>query len=166
MAGPLGAWRVRPGALPHPVCELAGDPLGGLETSDYQVMTAFIDTDVLVRHLTGEPDGLARRARALLESGETLILTDIVCAELVYVLESVYGVRRERLARLVRAVIGFESIVCADEPVLLRCIELYEATSLHFADSYLVADAEITGARKVASFDRAIDKIPSVERIG
>ena len=128
-------------------------------------MTAFIDTDVLVRHLTGEPDGLARRARALLESGETLILTDIVCAELVYVLESVYGVGRERLDRLVRAVIGFESIVCADEPAL-RCIELYEATSLQFADSYLVAGAEITGARKVASFDRAIDKILCVERIG
>ncbi|MDP8942673.1 MAG: hypothetical protein M3N16_00905 [Actinomycetota bacterium] len=49
--------------------------------------------------------------------------------------------------------------------LLLRALELYEQERLHFAEAYLVASAEINGDGAVASFDRAIDRIPSVTRI-
>ena len=53
-------------------------------------MSAFVDTNVLVRHLTGDPADLAARATAYLGSAQGLLLTDLVAAETVYLLESFY----------------------------------------------------------------------------
>jgi len=50
-------------------------------------------------------------------------------------------------------------------PLLLRAVALYEGEWLHFADAYLVAGAETTGVGKVASFGKAISRIPTVEKI-
>lgn len=44
-------------------------------------MTAFVDTNILVRHLTGDPPRLATRATAFLATGRRLYLTDLVVAE-------------------------------------------------------------------------------------
>ena len=48
-------------------------------------MTAIIDTNVLVRHLTGDPPEMAARATAYLETEQELLLTDLIVAETVYV---------------------------------------------------------------------------------
>jgi predicted nucleic-acid-binding protein len=93
------------------------------------------------------------------------MLVDLVVAEVVYVLESIYEVERERVAELLRAAIGFPAIVVADEALLLRTLELYEQYRIHFAESYLAAHAELSGVGTVASFDRAIDRVPTVQRL-
>jgi predicted nucleic-acid-binding protein len=103
---------------------------------------AFLDTNILMRHLTGEPPAQARRATAFLERAEELLLPDLIVAEAVYVLESFYEVERSRVAQLVRSIIGFPAIVVVDEPLLLRALEVYEVDQLDFADAYLVASAE------------------------
>lgn len=128
-------------------------------------MSAFLDTNVLIRHLTGDPPEQARRATAFLAQADELLLADLIVAEAVFVLESFYGVRRDRVAELVRSVIAFPAIVVVDAALLLRAIELYEVDRLDFAEAYLVASAETTGVGAVASFDRSIDKIASVQRI-
>ncbi len=128
-------------------------------------MTAFLDTNILIRHLTGDPPEQARRATAFLAAADELLLPDLIAAEVVFVLESFYEVERERVAELVRAVIGFPSIVVVDALLLLRTLEVYEVNRLDFAEAYLVANAEASGVARVASFDRSIDKSATVERI-
>jgi predicted nucleic acid-binding protein len=44
-------------------------------------MTAFVDTNVLVRHVTGDPPDRARRATAYLAGADRLFLVDLVVAE-------------------------------------------------------------------------------------
>ena len=127
-------------------------------------MTAFVDTNVLVRHLTGDPPEQAARAAAYLEAAEVLLLPDLILAETAYVLESFYRAPRSQVATALRAVIGFPAIRVVDEALLLRAIELYETEHLDFAESYLVACAEATGVGVVASFDRSIDRVPSIRR--
>jgi predicted nucleic acid-binding protein len=56
-----------------------------------------------------------------------------------------------------------ESCVSVDAAVLLRAVEVYETERLDFAEAYLVACAETTGIKKIASFDRSIDR--SIDRI-
>jgi predicted nucleic acid-binding protein len=63
-------------------------------------VTAFVDTNILVRHLTGDPPELAERATRFLAEAQQLLLADLVVAEMVYVLESYYEVQRERVAKL------------------------------------------------------------------
>ena len=128
-------------------------------------MSAFIDTNILVRHLTGDPPDTAQRATRFLASEHGLLLVDLVVAETVYVLESFYEAPRRQVAEAIRSLIAFDSIVCVDPPLLLRAVEVYETDRLDFAEAYLVACAETTEVGRVASFDRAVDRMDTVERV-
>lgn len=128
-------------------------------------MSAFIDTNVIVRHLTGDPPEMAQRATRFLASERELLLTDLVAAETVYVLESFYRAPRGQVAEAIRSLIAFDSIVCVDAALLLRAVEIYETDGLDFAEAYLIACAESTEVRRVASFDRSIDRVDTIERI-
>ena len=107
---------------------------------------------------------MAERATALLASGERLLLADLVLAECVYVLESFFELKRERVATLMRAVLGHPSIATVDAQSLLRALEVYETARIDFAEAYLIAQAEATGVGEIASFDRAIDRVTTVIR--
>jgi predicted nucleic acid-binding protein len=128
-------------------------------------VSAFVDTNILVRHLTGDPPEQAARASRFLAATDELLLADLVVAEVVYVLESFYEVPRARVAELVRAIIAFPAIVVLDAAMLLRALEVYETARLDFAEAYLVAQAERSGVGAVASFDKAIDRVTTVRRI-
>lgn len=128
-------------------------------------MSAFVDTNILIRHLTGDPPAMAARASAYLQTESELLLTDLVVAETVYVLESVYDVSRTQVAEAMRSLIALVSVITVDPALLLRTLEIYEMDGVHFADSYLVACAETTGVNRVASFDRSIDRVGTIERV-
>ena len=108
---------------------------------------------------------MAKRATKFLASATELILVDLVVAECVYVLESFYEVERPRVAELMRAALAMPTISAVDSDLLLRALELYEHERLDFAEAYLVASAEATGIGAVASFDKSIDRVSSVNRI-
>ena len=128
-------------------------------------MTAFLDTNILVRHLTGDPPDMAARATAYLQSETHLLLADLVAAETVYVLESFYETPRDQISQAIRSLVAFDPVVCVDPALLLRAIEVYEMDRVDFAEAYLVACAESTGVGRIASFDRSLDRVHSVERI-
>jgi predicted nucleic-acid-binding protein len=128
-------------------------------------LRAFADTNVLVRHLTGDPPEQASRATDFLRDAEALVLADVIFAEAVYVLESFYELERDQVAELMRAVIGFPAIIVLDASVLLRALEVYETQRIDFAEAYLVACAEASGVGAVASFDRSIDRVATVRRV-
>ena len=128
-------------------------------------MTAFVDTNILVRHLTGDPPDMAARATAYLEAESELLLTDLVAAETVYVLESFYEAPRPQVAQALRSLLAFRSVASVDPALLLRAAEVYESDRIDFAEAYLVACAETTGVAKIASFDRSLDRVASIQRV-
>jgi predicted nucleic-acid-binding protein len=108
---------------------------------------------------------MARRATAYLRRERELLLTDLITAETVYVLESFYEAPRDEIAQAIRSLVAFESIVCVDPGLLLRAVGVYETERIDFAEAYLVACAESTDVGRVVSFDRSIDRVETVERI-
>ena len=108
---------------------------------------------------------MAARSTTYLRQARELLLTDLVAAETVYVLESFYEAPRDEVAQALRSLIAFDSIVCVDPALLLRAVEVYETDRVDFAEAYLVACAETTGVGKIASFDRSIDRVDTIERI-
>lgn len=128
-------------------------------------MSCFVDTNVLVRHLTADPPAMAERATAFLAEAELLLLADLIVAETIYVLESFYEAPRRQIATAMRSLLALRSVRTVDPAVLLRSIEVYEVERLDYAEAYLVAVAESTGVGRVASFDRSIDRVTTVERI-
>ena len=128
-------------------------------------MTAYVDTNVLVRHLTGEPPEQASRARRYLESEEHLLLPDLIVAEVAYVLTSFYNYDRAQVAAALRTAVTWNGIRVSDLDMLVRAAEIYERHRLDFADAYLIALAEATDVGAVVSFDRDIDRPGTVIRI-
>ena len=128
-------------------------------------MRALLDTNVLIRHLTGEPSGQAARSTAFLKGRHELILPDLIVAEMVYVLGSVYGRSRSEVVSAVGSLLALPIVLVSDPPLLLRALELYASSKLDFAESYLVATAERTGVGRVVSFDRALDAVSTIARI-
>ena len=126
-------------------------------------LTAFLDTNVLIRRFTGDPRyGEARDAA--LPSGEPLLLSDLIVPGVRDVSSPSTNVGRERVSELMRAAIAFPSIATIDPSLLLRPLEIDEVDRLDFADLYLVAQAEATGVGEILSIERAIDRVPIVKR--
>lgn len=128
-------------------------------------MSVLLDTNVVLRYLTRDPPAQATRGETFLRRSRELVLLEIVVAEMVYVLDSVYGWPRQRTAEAIRSLLALPSIVAQGREVLLRAADVYEHTKIHFSEAYLVAAAELTGARRIASFDRDLDRVTTVERI-
>jgi predicted nucleic-acid-binding protein len=127
-------------------------------------LTAFLDTNILIRHLTGDPPEMASRATTALAREQELMLTDLVLAECVHVLESFYEVPRARVAELRRSAISLESIKTVDGDTLLRALAVYEVERIDFVEAYLVAQAEASGVRETPSFERSLDKVKTIKR--
>lgn len=127
-------------------------------------MTAFLDTNILVRHYSGDPPEQARLATRYLEQADQLLLPDLILAEVAYVLESYYRMSRGQVAAALRSTLAMPAVRVADRGLLQRTVELYDFQRLDFADAYLVANAERTGVNVVASFDRDIDRVGTVVR--
>lgn len=124
----------------------------------------LIDTNVLIRLLTGDPPEQAERARRLIAASDELVLPDVIVAECVYVLESVYGLSRQACAELLNAVIASRQVRVGSAPLLQRALSAH-AAGLGFPDAYLVALSEVSDGRPIVSFDRGLDSVAGVERI-
>ena len=107
---------------------------------------------------------MAARATAALAGDDELLISDLVVAECIYVLEFFYEVERARVAELMRSAIALGSVTVVDAALLLRSLEIYETEPIDFVEGYLVAGAEATGVGSIVSFDRSIDRVESVSR--
>ena len=86
-------------------------------------VSAFVDTNILVDHLTGDPPNGAARAVPYLEV-EPELLPDLVVAETVCVLESCNEAPREQIADSMRSLIAFASVVTVDPALLLGALQV------------------------------------------
>lgn len=128
-------------------------------------LTAFVDTNILIRHLTGAPPDLAVLAGTFIDESDELLVPDLIVAETVHVLESVYELSRDEVAAFVRSVISYRSIRPQNPALLAKAFDFYQDHRIDFAEAYLAAAAETTGVDAVASFDRAVDRVPTITRI-
>lgn len=129
----------------------------------------FCDTNLFVRILTGDPPAQARLAADALQraadKGLSVILTDIVVAELAYVLTSVYELSTSEAASRISTIIELPAIMVVDEQVLAETLGIWRQGGLDFADAYLAALGRGTRDSAILSFDRDYDRIHGLSRI-
>ena len=142
----------------HTAWHVAGSVLRKFDDLGGPVSKAADDERFRAACGIGRRDALERELVRLFPKGETPF-------ETVYVLESFYEAPRDQVAEVVRSLVAFDSVVCVDPALLLRAAEVYETDRIDFTEAYLVACAESTGVAKIASFDRSLDRVPTVERL-
>ena len=130
--------------------------------------TLFCDTNVLVRLLTGDPPRQAQAATEALETAAggrfTLVVPDLVLAELAYVLTSA-GMPASAAAEHLMRILDLPGVEVMDEVALRDAVGLWALGRLDFADAYLAALARRVRGSGVLSFDRDLDRVPDVTRV-
>lgn len=120
--------------------------------------TPFLDTSVVVRYLVGgEPEELVDRATEIIEGEGTLLVSELVLVEAAYVLASVYGVERSRVAEALAQLIQRCNLVSLYLPKarLLEALDLCRPSGrVSYTDAFLWSQAREAGAGGVFTFDR------------
>ena len=105
-----------------------------------------LDTNVLLRLLLRDDESQAGRAQALFDANSerdgALFVSDVVLAELAWVLRSRYGQAAEPIGRAVRGLLGNATLAWQSPDAAARALELYEAGGVDFADCLVAHDAE------------------------
>ena len=99
-----------------------------------------VDTNVVVRFLTGDDPAQASRAKAVIDAGDVFVGTTVLL-ETEWVLRSVYGFAREDVARALGALAGLPG-VSVESPVLLGEALQRTVSGMDFADALHLGAAE------------------------
>ena len=113
-----------------------------------------VDTNVVVRLLTGDDPDQAARAKNLFESA-AIWLPKTVILETEWVLRRLYGLNRDRVAEALTALIALPKVLCEDEGAIVAALD-WATKGLDFADALHLASAG--SARRFATFDRDLAK--------
>lgn len=127
-------------------------------------MTAYVDTNVLIRHITGDDAALSAQAAGILHGERKLILTATVFLETAHVLKSTYRFPRAAIIEALTGVLDLPAIV-GDLDVLTTALEHHIRHRIGLPDAVLAARALRDGPPVIASFDRELDRVPGVTRV-
>ena len=114
-------------------------------------MFKHLDANAFLRYLLNDIPAQAEAARYVIDSGAA-ILTNEVLAEIVYVLDKVYGLTRQKIADALVGVV--EEVQCEDRELVLGALSTYRCNrKLDIVDSILAARHRLRQV-EVLSFDK------------
>jgi len=125
-----------------------------------------VDTNILLRLWLDDDPVQGRQIDSLLaEHGGapgSLLVTDVVLAEAVWTLRSVFS--RDKAAQLsaVRSLLDEAAFAFEEREAIVRAAAMFEDASCGFSDCLVVAKHAHQGCEFTATFDRAMRKLPGV----
>jgi predicted nucleic acid-binding protein len=113
-----------------------------------------IDTNLIVRYLTGDQPQQSRKAKALINSG-LVYVGKTVLLETEWVLRSVYGFTPAEIAQALTDFAGLPSVILEDAAVVAKALD-WMPDGMDFADALHLANAQTSEA--FVTFDRNLAK--------
>ena len=132
-------------------------------------MSGLLDTNMLVRYLTGDPPELAERASQVIDQEDGLLVSDVVIAETAYVLTSIYKVPRKVVVDSLILFIQKQNIrpFALEKDSLLQALLLCRSSGrVSFADALVWAAARSTETQVVYSLDERFPRYGVEVRAG
>ena len=122
-----------------------------------------IDTNVLVRFLTGDDPAQSRHAHALIANAEAtgvdVHLDDLVLAETAWVLQSTFGVNKAELVGALDGLLEASAFAFTDRTLVAAAVRAYERGSANFADCLIVARNTAAGCSETFTFDAGMRRL-------
>jgi predicted nucleic acid-binding protein len=119
----------------------------------------FVDTNVLLRWLLGDHKELSPKAERIVQEAKpaSLLVTDIIVAEIVYVLRGT-GRDRQQTSEALLLIGRTAAFKYENEELMMEVIRLLTEIKLDFADCYLLARARREKAG-LETFDGPLNKL-------
>jgi predicted nucleic-acid-binding protein len=123
-----------------------------------------VDTNVLVRLITRDDPRQTRKAEAFVANGAWV--SQVVLAETVWVLSSVYELGAAELATAVDMLLEHRSLILQDpETIAAALAEFRKRSAVGFTDCLVVQIARSAGHVPVGTFDRDLGKVSGAQRL-
>jgi len=116
----------------------------------------FLDTNLIIRYLTNDQPEMAKRAARLIDSTKILHVTDVVIAEIGFVLTSIYKTERSTVIDSLLAFLQKSNIAVygLDKGAVLQALIMCGPSNrISFADAMLWASARSEGNSTVYTLD-------------
>ena len=132
---------------------------------------AFLDTNVILRYLLRDDELKAQHCLKLLEKAErrdiNLLTTDLVIAELVWVLESpvTYNLPGDKIRDLLLPIILLPGLKLPGKKLYRRIFELYVDQEIAFIDAFNAIHMQKQGLSQIYSYDSDFDRVAGISRV-
>jgi predicted nucleic-acid-binding protein len=116
-----------------------------------------LDTNVVIRYLAQDDARQAAAATHLIEEltpDSPRFLASVVLAEIVWVMEELYGSSREQVSAIVERLLQTRSLVVQDAEVAWRALSRYRKASADFADYLIERTGVAFGCEAIYTFDK------------
>jgi predicted nucleic-acid-binding protein len=124
-----------------------------------------IDTNVLVRLLARDGGGQVDAAETAIAKGAWV--SQLVLAETIWVLDSVYDLSRAQIATAVEMLLNHRELSLQDAEVVAAALEHYRRrAAVDFSDCLVLEIAKKAGHLPVATFDRNFARLADVRHLG
>jgi predicted nucleic-acid-binding protein len=118
----------------------------------------FVDTNIFLRFLTNDDPEKAQRAEALFKkavAGKVTLRTSVlVVAEMVWTLESFYGLARDDIAEKIGKILNTPNLSCETSAIVLEALDLYADKNVDFIDAYHGVILRGADEVRVVTYDR------------
>ncbi|MBT9537089.1 MAG: PIN domain-containing protein [Nitrospirae bacterium] len=117
----------------------------------------FVDTNVFLRFFIRDVESFYHKAMSLFEKAESaqvkLETSDMVIAEIVWVLESYYDFSKPEIREVVDTILETKNLKVANHSRVKEAVDLYSSGKMDFIDAYNIAYMKAKDFKKVATFD-------------
>jgi predicted nucleic-acid-binding protein len=123
-----------------------------------------VDTNVLVRLVARDDADQVRAAEDFVGKGAWI--SNLVLAETLWVLDSVYELSREQISTAVEMLLNHRDLTLQDADVVTSALDHYRRRpAVDFSDCLVLEISRKAGHLPVATFDRDFAKLEDVQRL-
>lgn len=131
-------------------------------------MKVGLDTSVILRLLTGEPEEQAKRAlneaQSLIQQGSILLVSDLVVTEVYFALQHHYGMPKSEALTLIAQFLGDKGIQSIGAAATVLAVPNLATAKPGFIDRLIHAEYKLS-APEMLSFEKAAGRLSGVRVI-
>ena len=129
----------------------------------------FLDTNIFIRFLTDDVpekvDACEEIFKKAVEKQETLFTTELVIAEIVWVLESFYELQKNEIQDKVEKILNTPNLICPHKDLILNALILYSEKNIDYIDACNALILKENGIEELYSYDKHYDRIDWLTRL-
>jgi predicted nucleic-acid-binding protein len=129
------------------------------------VNVAAIDTNVLVRLVTKDDESQYKKAKTFVERHQPVLITQLSVLELVWVLMSRYSLSKERVCKVVQALLETRELNIQAPAILEAALKTWEKSKADFADCFILETVIDASESPLGTFDTTLGKLEGCKQL-
>ena len=129
----------------------------------------FIDTNIFIKFLVNDIPQKADACEKIFKNAvarkETLFTTEMVIAEIIWVLESYYELSQLEVQEKVEKILNTPNLICPNKDLILNALTIYVEKNIDYIDAYNALILKNKGITELYSYDKHYDRMDWLTRL-